>query len=126
MLDHLGENVETPCRPSRPERRTFGALGPIEDAEDLDATISVKLTQLGLDDAPDICWANLAPILDAAARSKARVMIDMESHAYVDATLATRRAHTSATSTPGLRSRPTCYGRSAICSSCPPGAGCGS
>ena len=30
---------------------------------ELDAAISVKLTQLGLDDSVDACWANLEPIL---------------------------------------------------------------
>jgi proline dehydrogenase len=94
MLDHLGENVETPLQALAAREAYLRALGAIEDAEDLDAAISVKLTQLGLDDAPDICWANLAPILDAAARGNTRVMIDMESHTYVDATLAiAARAH---------------------------------
>jgi len=94
MLDHLGENVETPMQALSAREAYLRALGAIADAADLDAAIAVKLTQLGLDDAPDICWANLAPILDAAARSNTRVMIDMESHAYVDATLAiAARAH---------------------------------
>ncbi len=88
MLDHLGENVETPVQALSAREAYLRALGAIADAGDLDAAIAVKLTQLGLDDEPDVCWANLAPILDAAARSGTRVMIDMESHEYVDATLA--------------------------------------
>jgi len=94
ILDHLGENVETPVQALSAREAYLRALDAIADAGDLDGAIAVKLTQLGLDDALDVCWANLAPILDAAARSGARVMIDMESHPYVDATLSIAvRAH---------------------------------
>jgi len=88
MLDYLGEHVETPVQALAAREAYLRAAGAIADAGDLDTAIAVKLTQLGLDDSPEVCWANLAPILDAAARSNTRVMIDMESHAYVDATLA--------------------------------------
>ena len=88
MLDYLGEHVETPVQALAAREAYLRAAGAIADAGDLDAAIAVKLTQLGLDDSPEVCWANLAPILDAAARSGTRVMIDMESHDYVDATLA--------------------------------------
>src|SRR4029078_9819174 len=49
----------------------------------LDVVISVKLTQLGLDDSVDACRANLEPVLDAASDSGLTVMIDMEDHTYV-------------------------------------------
>ena len=49
--------------------------------------ISVKLTQLGLDESVDACRANLEPVLDAADVAGLGVMIDMEDHAYVDRTL---------------------------------------
>ena len=88
MLDYLGEHVETPVQALAAREAYLRAAGAIADAGDLDAAIAVKLTQLGLDDSPEVCGANLAPILDAAARSGTRVMIDMESHDYVDATLA--------------------------------------
>ena len=88
MLDHLGENVETPVQALTAREAYLRALAAIADAPDLDAAIAVKLTQLGLDDSEEVCWANLAPILDAAARTGTRVTIDMESHRYVDATLA--------------------------------------
>ena len=69
------------------------------------------------------CWANLAPVLDAAARSNTRVMIDMESHAYVDAhprALAARaheRYEPRRGCDPGL---PSC-GRTTSVPSCQPG-----
>ena len=53
----------------------------------MDVAISVKLTQLGLDRSTQECYSNLQPILEAASEHGTVVMIDMESHAYVDATL---------------------------------------
>jgi proline dehydrogenase len=66
------------------------ALDRIDDEHDLDVTISVKLTQLGLDFSTDLAIENLERVL-AAARDRV-VMIDMESSAYVDRTLQVHRA----------------------------------
>ena len=94
ILDHLGENVATPVQALAAREAYLRALDAIAGEEDLDGAIAVKLSQLGLDDSVEVCWANLAAILDAAARSGSRVMIDMESHAYVEDTLAiATRAH---------------------------------
>jgi proline dehydrogenase len=94
MLDHLGENVETP-RQALAEREAYlSALAATAEAEDVDAAISVKLTQLGLDESVDACWANLAPIVESASEKDRLLTIDMESHEYVDATLEVfARAH---------------------------------
>ena len=87
MLNHLGENVESP-RDALDEREAYlSEIAAVEAAPELDVVISVKLTQLGLDDSVDACWANLLPILEAAAPAKLDVMIDMEDHTYVDRTL---------------------------------------
>ena len=91
MLDHLGENVETPVQALAAREAYLSALGAVREATELDAAISVKLTQLGLDVSVEACWANLAPILDEAAQDGSLVMIDMESHRYVDATLQVAR-----------------------------------
>jgi len=94
MLDHLGENAGTQLQALAAREAYLSALGAIADATDLDAAISVKLTQLGLDESIERCWGNLAPILDAAAARRSSVMIDMESHGYVDDTLVVlARAH---------------------------------
>jgi len=94
ILDHLGENVATPVQALAAREAYLRALDAIAGEEGLDGAIAVKLSQLGLDDSVVVCWANLAAILDAAARSGSRVMIDMESHAYVEDTLAiATRAH---------------------------------
>jgi proline dehydrogenase len=89
MLDHLGEHAATPEQALVARQAYLSALAAIagSDAETLDCAISVKLTQLGLDEGVGTCRDNLAPILDAAAASGTRVEIDMESHGYVDATL---------------------------------------
>jgi proline dehydrogenase len=94
MLDHLGENVETPAQAAQARDSYLRALGAIAATPTLDAAVSVKLTQLGLDTSVEACLANLGPILDAADEQNALVMIDMESHPYVDATLEVlHRAH---------------------------------
>jgi proline dehydrogenase len=87
MLDHLGENVSTPEQALHARQAYLAALGAIADANTLDCAISVKLTQLGLDEGPEVCRTNLEPLLDTAAAAGTRVEIDMESHAYVERTI---------------------------------------
>jgi proline dehydrogenase len=92
MLNHLGENVATP-RDALDEREAYLAeIAAAADTSELDVVISVKLTQLGLDESVDACRANLEPVLDAADRAGLGVMIDMEDHTYVDRTLEVFRA----------------------------------
>jgi proline dehydrogenase len=98
MLDYLGENVRTPAKFGEARDAYLAALSRIGAEPSLDAAIGVKLTQLGLDVSPEECWEHLVPILDAATARGKLVMIDMESHAYVDRTIATlRRAYERST-----------------------------
>jgi proline dehydrogenase len=92
MLDHLGENVESLSQADVASDDYLAALGAIARAPSVDCAISIKLTQLGLDTSVDDCLGRVWPILDAAAESGIPVMIDMESHLYVDATLQVLRA----------------------------------
>jgi len=55
MLDHLGEHVDTPQHALAAREAYLSALEAGADAEDVDAAISVKLTQLGLDVSVDAC-----------------------------------------------------------------------
>lgn len=87
MLDLLGENVASPAQALAAREAYLTAIEAVRQAATLDCAISVKLTQLGLDGSVDACLANVNPILDAAAEAGTLVMIDMESHPYVDATL---------------------------------------
>lgn len=90
MLDHLGENVTSAEQASAAADAYVLALKRVHEADDLDANISIKLTQLGLDLSYDLAMENAELVLQAAASRRTLVMIDMESHEYVDPTL---RAH---------------------------------
>src|SRR5439155_16328477 len=61
------------------------------EAEEHDCNISVKLTQLGLDHSYELCLENSERVLQAASERGTLVMIDMESHEYVDRTLQAHR-----------------------------------
>src|SRR5438876_3797340 len=87
MLDHLGENVLAPERAVDAARAYTRALEAIEGLPHLDCALSVKLTQLGLDFSEELCISHMTNILAAAEAARTLVMIDMESHEYVDRTL---------------------------------------
>ncbi|HSL15621.1 MAG TPA: proline dehydrogenase family protein [Actinomycetota bacterium] len=86
VLDHLGENVQAPEHASQATSDYVRALERLAAEPGLDAYISVKLTQLGLDFSNQLCISNLERVLSAAGDRP--VMIDMESSVYVDRTLA--------------------------------------
>lgn len=85
-LDHLGENVTS-------SEEAHAARACIEQALDaigaagLRATVSVKLTQFGLDISDSLCRANVEAVLQKARAIGSRVEVDMESSIYVDRTL---------------------------------------
>ena len=89
MLDHLGENVTSPAQAAEAADGYIRALKRIRESPDIDCNISVKLTQLGLDSSTDLCLENMDRVLQAASNGDRPllVMIDMESHEYVDRTL---------------------------------------
>jgi proline dehydrogenase len=87
MLDLLGENVTSAEMASQAADAYVRALKRIEESESVDCNISIKLTQLGLDLSPDLCLENTSRVLAAAGARGTQVMIDMESHGYVDRTL---------------------------------------
>ena len=85
-LDHLGENVTTQPEADTSRQFCVAALTAIA-ASALPATISIKLTQLGLDLGDDICRRNVDILVRKAQAIGSRVEIDMEAHQYVDRTL---------------------------------------
>jgi len=85
-LDHLGENVASPEEAAAARTCIEQALDSIAAAA-LPATVSIKLTQFGLDISDSLCRANVATVLDKARSIGSRVEIDMESSEYVDRTL---------------------------------------
>ncbi len=86
-LDHLGESVNSLAEAERSCQAYLAALDEIA-ARNLKATVSVKLTQLGLDFSEDACRANVERLVIRAKSIESVVEIDMESSVYVDRTLA--------------------------------------
>ena len=90
-LDYLGESVaraEDTAEVVSTYRATLEAIA----ANGLQASVSLKLTHLGLDIDETLCVTNLRRILEAAQQRSIGVTIDMESSAYTDTTLRIYRA----------------------------------
>lgn len=82
----LGEMVEEPNEALDVVEHYRGVLAEL-DRRDLNAEISVKLTQLGVDLGRDVAAANLESILSLAQELNRFVWIDMEASDYLDVTL---------------------------------------
>jgi proline dehydrogenase len=87
ILTNLGENVTREEDAEEVTRHYVGALDRIA-ASGINAHISVKLTQLGLDMGAELCYEKLARLVQCADRHGNVVWIDMESSPYVDRTIA--------------------------------------
>jgi proline dehydrogenase len=85
-LDHLGESVTSLEEAEQSREAYLAALDQIAKLK-LDATVSVKLKQLGLDFSETACLANVECLVARAKSIGQVVEIDMESSAYVDRTL---------------------------------------
>ena len=85
VFTHLGENVGDPSEARKVTQHYLEVLDRIH-ALNLPTEVSVKLTQLGLDQGADFCFENLERILQRE-NGKAIVWVDMEASNYVDATL---------------------------------------
>jgi proline dehydrogenase len=85
-LDHLGENVASLDEAAASRDSYLEALDQIS-ARGLASTISVKLTQMGLDFSTEACLDNVRALARKAEAGGTRVEIDMESTAYTDRTL---------------------------------------
>ena len=86
VLALLGENVTEADEAAEVARHYQAVLEEIANLE-LEAEISVKLTQLGIDIGPEVAAANLENILATAEERGQFVWIDVESSGYVDRTL---------------------------------------
>jgi proline dehydrogenase len=85
-LDHLGENVTSAAEAGESRDQALKGLARIADQR-LNSTVSIKLTQFGLDLGTDLCLDNVAPLVERAREIGTRVEIDMESTVYTDRTL---------------------------------------
>jgi proline dehydrogenase len=85
-LDFLGESVtdrEEARRAAQAYRESLDAI----DRSEAESTISLKLTQLGLDIDEGFCEEQLRMIVRRAEQLESFVRIDMESSAYTERTL---------------------------------------
>lgn len=85
VFTHLGENIKDASEAEQVAAHYLEVLRRNRE-QGIGTEISVKLTQLGLDLSPDLCFEKLSRII-AAERPEATVWIDMEASNYVDATL---------------------------------------
>lgn len=99
-IDYLGEDITERAEALR-TRDAYLALAEALAAEGLGARaeMSVKLSAFGqaLPGGHDLAYANVLPVVEAAAEAGTTVTLDMEDHTTVDSTLAIlaelRKAH---------------------------------
>jgi len=85
-LDPLGENVTSEAEAAVAAKNAMAALrGAI--ASNAGATVSIKLTQFGLDFSRELTLANVIPLVEVAREHNSRVEVDMESTAYTQRTI---------------------------------------
>jgi proline dehydrogenase len=85
-LDCLGENVSTPADAQK-VRDTYLAIYDRIAQEKLNANVSCKLTQLGLDLSPEFCEGLVLSITERAAAYDSFLRIDMEGSIYTQRTV---------------------------------------
>jgi proline dehydrogenase len=85
-LDHLGENVTSLEEAAGSLEAYLVALDQIA-ARRLPATVSIKITQFGVDFSEQACLDNVRRLAVKATETGSRVEIDMESSIYTDRTL---------------------------------------
>jgi proline dehydrogenase len=86
ILTHLGENIADEREARAVVDHYLHAQQTVHD-RGLDAVMSVKLTQLGLDLGAELAYRHLKAIADHAAALGKVVWVDMEGSAYTEVTL---------------------------------------
>jgi proline dehydrogenase len=85
-LDYLGENVST-AADAQKARDAYIEIFDRISKEKLNANVSCKLTQLGLDLSPEFCEGQVLSIAERAAAYDNFLRIDMESSIYTQRTV---------------------------------------
>lgn len=94
-LDSLGESVTDESQARRSAAIYHELLDAIQDRA-LDANVSVKLTQVGMDIDPALAERIVREMVEHAVRANSFVRIDMEGSLYTEATIAlTERLYAS-------------------------------
>jgi len=91
VLTRLGEHVHTEEAAAEVTEHYLEVLGRVAGRPG-DTEISVKLTQMGLEQSTDRARENLSRLCAAAAGTGRTVWVDMESSEYVDRTLEVYRS----------------------------------
>jgi len=86
-LDSLGESVTTEAE-ARASAAIYHQLLDAIHERGLNANVSVKLSQMGMDFDPALAERIVGEIVEHAAGTNSFVRIDMEDSAYTEATLA--------------------------------------
>lgn len=85
-LDHLGENVKD-AREAQDAAQYYHSMLEVIRGQGIESTISVKLTQLGLDISESTCRQYIEAIVRRAAELGNVVEIDMEDSSYTERTI---------------------------------------
>jgi proline dehydrogenase len=85
-LDSLGENAHSPQQAKQAAEVYHRLLDSVEQRH-LDANISLKLTQMGMDLDPELAFAIVADLVKHAVAADSFVRIDMEGSEYTQATV---------------------------------------
>lgn len=87
IINYLGEHVRDKAETDSNIEENLGVLKAIEEKK-LNASLSIKLTQLGLDIEEKLCLSSVEKIVTNAASKKIFVWIDMENSPYTEKTIA--------------------------------------
>jgi proline dehydrogenase len=86
IINFLGEHVRDEEEAKKNIEENLRILKAIEDSK-LNASLSIKLTQLGLEIEKDFCLSNIEKIVGSAASKNIFVWIDMENSPYTEDTI---------------------------------------
>lgn len=85
-LDLLGESVSSAAEAAGARDQVLSLIDRI-GADGVNANVSIKLTQLGLDLGEELCRENVRGLLERAQRHGMFVRVDMEGSPYTERTL---------------------------------------
>ncbi len=86
IINFLGEHVRDTAEAEINLEENLKILDNIAKTK-LNASLSIKLTQLGLDIGKNICLSNVEKVVNSAASKNIFVWIDMENSLYTDDTI---------------------------------------
>ena len=115
----LGENTSDLSEAAEASGDYLRLLDRIEELG-LDAEISIKLTQLGIDQDPAVTATHIERLVDRSAELGRTCWIDMEASAYVDRTLDLYERSSDARRTSASVCRPTCGAPTTTSNDCCP------